>query len=92
MRKWSYKYWLLKWQVHKDESFLLEKAFIKAKSEGLEINIGAKIIYTLEEKKGRIYLPPKGDGVDISKLLELIVDDYPEVIIRWHENEEELYG
>jgi len=92
MRKWSFKYWLLKWQVHKDESFLLEKAFIKAKSEGLEINIGAKIIYTLEEKKGRIYLPPKGDGVDISKLLELIVDDYPEVIIRWHENEEELYG
>ena len=71
---------------------MLEKAFLEAKSEGLEINIGAKYICTLEEKKGRIYLPPKGDGVDISKLLELIVDDYPEVVIRWHENEEKLYG
>ena len=92
MRKWSFKYWLLKWQVHKDESFLLKKAFLKAKSEGLEINIGAKYICTLEEKKGRIYLPPKGDGINIKNLLMLIVDDYPEVIIRWHENEEELYG
>ena len=92
MRKWSFRHWLLKQQIHRDYKFLLEKAFLEAKSEGLEINIGAKYICTLEEKKGRIYLPPKGDGVDISKLLELIVDDYPEVVIRWHENEEKLYG
>ena len=92
MRKWSYKYWLLKWQVHRDYNFLLEKAFLKAKSERLEINVGTEFICTLEETKGRIYLPPKGDGVDISKLLVLIVDDYPEVIIRWHENEGKLCG
>jgi hypothetical protein len=92
MRKWSLKYWLLKWQIHRDETFLLEKAFLKAKSEGIEINIGAEYICTLQEKKGRIYLPPAEGGVDVKNLLALIVDDYPEVITRWFNNGKKLYG
>ncbi len=44
MQKWSYKYWLLKWQVHRDYNFLVEKSFLKAKSEGLEINVGTQFI------------------------------------------------
>ncbi len=65
---------------------MLQKAFLKAKSEGLEINVGTRFICSLEDKKGRIYLPPLGDGVDITGLLELILDDYPEVIIRYFDN------
>ena len=86
MRKWSFKYWLLKWQIHEDYKFLLEKAFMKAKSEELEINVGTEFICTLEESSGRIYLPPLGDGVDITNLLQLIVDDYPEIIVRYFDN------
>jgi len=86
MRKWSFKYWLLKWQIHKDHSFLLEKAFLKAKSEGIEINVSTEFICTLEESSGRIYLPPLDDGVDITPLLKLIVEDYPEVIVRYYDN------
>jgi hypothetical protein len=92
MRKWSLKYWLLKWEIHRDETFLLEKAILKAKSKGLEINVGTQFICTLEETKGRIYLPPAEGGVDLKNLLALIVDDYPEVIIRWFNNSEKLYG
>ena len=86
MHKWSFRYWLLKWQIRRDYKFLLEKAFLKAKSQGLEINIGTEYICTLEEKKGRIYLPPSGDGVDLTNLLMLIIDDYPEVFERWFDN------
>ncbi len=86
MRKWSLKYLLLKWQIHKDHKFLLEKAFLKAKSEGIEINVGTEFICTLEETSGRIYLPPLGDGVNITPLLQLIVKDYPEIIVRYFDN------
>lgn len=86
------KYWLLKWKIHRDETFLLEKAFLKAKSEGIEINIGAEYIYTPQEKKGRIYLPPAEVGVDGRNLLAFIVDDYPEVATRWLNNRKKLYG
>lgn len=56
MRKWSFKHWLLKWQIHKDHKFLLEKAFLKAESEGIEINVGTEFICTLEELvKGSIF-------------------------------------
>ena len=50
--------------------------------------MGTQYICTLqnEEVKGRLYLPPLGDGVDITDLLQLIVDDYPEVIIRYFDN------
>ena len=94
MRKWSFKYWLLKWQIHRDHNFLLEKAFLKAKSEGLEINMGTQYICTLqkEDVKGRLYLPPAGDGVDITDLLQLIVEDYPEVIIRYFDNLKAVSG
>ena len=86
MRKWSFKYWLLKWQIHRDEKFLLEKAFLKAKSEGLEINVGTRFICVPKEKKGRIYLPPAGDGVDVRNLLAFVIDDYPRVGKRYIEN------
>ena len=59
---------------------------MKAKSEGFEINIGTKYVCTLGEKKGRIYLPPLGDGVDITNLLMLIVEDYPGVFERYIDN------
>ena len=86
MRKLSFQYWLLKWQIHRDYIFLLEKAFLKAKSEGLEINLGTQYICKLEEKKGRIYLPPAGDGVDVRNLLAFVIDDYPKVGKRWLDN------
>jgi hypothetical protein len=44
MRKWSLKYWLLNWKIHRDETFLLEKAILKAISEGIEINVGTEYI------------------------------------------------
>ena len=86
MRKWSFRYWLMKWQIRRDDNFLLEKAFLKAKSQGLNINLGTRYICTLDDPGGTIYLPPVGDGVDITELLELIVEDYPEVIIRYFDN------
>jgi hypothetical protein len=39
-----------------------------------------------------IYLPPKGDGVDITNLLMLIIDDYPDVFLMRYDNEEKLFG
>ena len=86
MKKWSFQYWLLKWQIHRDYSFLLEKALLKAKSQGLEINLGTQYICTLEDHKGRIYLPPLGDGVDVTNLLLLILDDYSEILERYFDN------
>ena len=65
---------------------------MKAISEGIEINVGTEYICMPQEKKGRIYLPPAEGGVDLKNLLALIVDDYPEVIIRWFNNSEKLYG
>ena len=86
MCKWSFRYWFLKWQIHRDHKFLLEKAFLKAKSEGLEINVGTRFICVPEEKKDRIYLPPAGDGVDVRNLLAFAIDDYPKVGKRWLDN------
>jgi len=56
---------------------LLEKAFLKAKSEGIEINVGTEYICMPQEKKGRIYLPPAEGGV---------------VATRWFNNSKKLYG
>ena len=66
------------------------EGFKKARKQKLQVNIGGKYICKLEEEQGRIYLPPTERGVDSTKLIELVVDDYPEITIRYIKNKNKL--
>lgn len=80
----------LKWQVKKDENFLIEQGIKKAHKQRLEINFGTKYRFTLENKKGRIYLPPSENGIDVRDLVALVADDYPKITKRYISNREKL--
>lgn len=71
-------FWL-KMMINHDQQFLIGKATLKALNQGLQINIAGKyIIDPPGEKKGRIYLPPKGNGtVNPDKTIMMVRKNYP---------------
>ena len=82
----------LKYKTNKDENFLIAEGFRKARKQKLQVNIGGEYICEPEEKKGRIYLPPTKRGVDSTKLIALVADDFPDIIIRYIKNRKKLTG
>jgi len=84
------KSFYLKWRVDKDEDFLIEQGIKKANKQRLEINFGTEYRFTLEDKKGRIYLPPSENGIDVRELVALVADDYPKITKRYISNKEKL--
>lgn len=80
----------LKWKIQRDEQFLINKGFRKAKESGLEVNIGGDYICISEKKGGRIYLPLFERGVDARELVELVADDYPKITKRYLTNKKRL--
>lgn len=91
--RYSLRYLWTKWQIKRDEKFLLKQGLRKAMSNGLEINIGAGFISTPQnqEKTGRVYLQPcNGECVDATKLAALAADDYPEIARRYLANRKRL--
>lgn len=92
---YSFRYLWTRWQISKDEKFLLRQGVRKAMSKGLEINVGAEFISTPrnQEKTGRIYLQPYDkDSVDATKLIALVADDYPKIARRYLANRKKLGG
>lgn len=82
---------IIKYKLSKDRKFLIRKGMEKSKKGGLELNIGAKEIFTPNEKRGRIYLPSTNRGdINIGELIKLIMYDYPEEAERYFENLKKL--
>ena len=81
------KYLWIKYKVKKDQNFLLEQGMKKAHELGMEINLGTEeLLIPQGEKKGRVYLPPAEGGLNISPLLALAAEDFPEIAMRHLEN------
>ncbi len=74
------KYLCLKYEIRKDERFLIKKGIEKAKNNNLELILGNEKL-TLENSKGQLL--PK-------EIIALVADDYPEVTKRYFENLERL--
>ncbi len=90
LKKYSPKYFLVKYQVKKDKNFLIREGIRKSKEEGLEIKLDDREILTLKNRKGSLYLPEEGKDVDVRKLIALVADDYPERTKRYLANRERL--
>ncbi len=80
------KYFFAKVMFKLDESFLLRQGVRVARERGLELNLGCQEILTPPDKKGRIYLPPVENGVDVSQLIALVADVYPDRTRRYLHN------
>lgn len=80
----------LKWQVKKDENFLIEQGIKKVCKQKLEINFGTEYRFNYGNKKARIYLPPSEKGIDVRDLVALVADDYPKITKRYISNREKL--
>jgi len=84
----------LRWRIRSDEIFLLKAAMLKARGEGLRLNLeGDEVLYPngVDLTRGEIVLPRAADdSVEIGPLVAFVVDWHPKIARRWLENRERL--
>lgn len=80
----------LKWEINRDEKFLISEGFRKAKKQELEVRIGDDYICIPDKKQGEIHLLSYEKGVDVREMVALVADDYPEITRRYLDNKEKL--
>jgi len=80
----------LRWKVNQDEVFLIKEGLRIAHENGLEINVATEYILIPSETKKQIYFPPQKGGIDVTPLIQLGAEKYPERAERWLKNREKL--
>ncbi|MCK5625120.1 hypothetical protein KAI04_04740 [Candidatus Pacearchaeota archaeon] len=78
----------LNYLIRKDERFLLKKGFKKAKVEDLELCLCQS--NSCSENTQKIHIPLYGKKRDITNLIAIVADDFPETSIRYLNNKEKL--
>lgn len=85
------EYFRLKKKVKEDQEFLLAQSLKKAAGEGYYIKIGDVPIPPEARDRKLIVAPDARNGrFDATEMFRLLVDDYPEIIVRYFENVERI--
>lgn len=87
--KYLYLNYTIKREIKKDEDSLLEKGLKKVRENGLELCFCQNS--SCSECKGKeIHLPSYQGKIDLTNLVSIVVDNYPEIAERYLANKEKL--
>ena len=82
---------LLKYKLSRDEKFLLTEGLRKAREQGLKIK-STELVLKPKTTRQKMHLYSRGGQTDVTPLIQLVAEDYPEVTRRYLSNREKLRG